>query len=92
MRGVLFSRHVGHLPAAADELKGNFAAVWPAPVLDKINALPHAERQFAADDRDVQRYAIEHCFHVGGHVVRPFHVMDPGRIFRRKTIKRSTQI
>jgi hypothetical protein len=83
---------LGHLPAAADELKANFAAVWPAPMLDKINALPHAERQLAADDRYVQRYAIEHCFDVGGHVIRAFHIMDPWRIFRRQTIKRSNQI
>ena len=66
--------------------------MWPAPMLDKINALPHAERQLAANDRYVERYAIEHRFDVGGHVIRAFHIMDPRRIFRRQTIKRSNQI
>ena len=77
---------------AADKLKNDLAAVRPAPVLDQINSLPCAQRQSAAGDRHMQRHAIEHRLHMGRHVVGPFDIMNPGRIFRRKPIERSDEI
>ncbi len=52
-RFPLFGIMRASLPAA-DELENNLAAVWPAPMLNKIDALPDTERQFAVGDRYVQ--------------------------------------
>ena len=60
-----------------------------APVLDQIDALPGAERELALRHRHMQRHAVEHRLDMRRHVVRPFDVMDPGRVFRRQTIERA---
>ena len=87
------ARSAPHLfSAAADELQDDFAAVRPAPVLDQIDALPGAEREFAADDRHMQRHAVEHGLDMRRHVVRALDVVDPGRVFRRQTIERRHQV
>lgn len=49
----LFGVMRASLPVA-DELENNFAAMWPAPMLNKIDALPGTERQFAIGNRYVQ--------------------------------------
>ena len=63
----------------------------PAPMLDKINSLPGAERELAANHRHMQRYAVEHRFHMRRHVVGPFDIMDPGRVLGREPIERGNQ-
>jgi hypothetical protein len=40
----------------------------------------------------MQRDAVEHGFDVGGHVVRPLHVVYPGSIRRRKALERGGEI
>jgi len=61
-------------------------------MLDEINRLPDTERQFAVQDRYVERHAIEHRFDVRGHVVRSLCFVDPRRIFWRYPVKRGNQI
>ena len=57
-----------------------------------INALPGAEPQFPAADRNLQRHAIEHGFDMRRHIVRPFHFVDITGLRRRQPIERSDQI
>ena len=46
-------------------------------MLGDIDALPGAERQRAADDRHMQRHAVEHGFDMRRHVVGSFDIVHP---------------
>jgi hypothetical protein len=64
----------------------------PTTVLDQVDALPGAKAESAGSNRDVQRHSVQHRFDMRRHIIRPFHVMDPGRIFRCEPIERRDQI
>ena len=52
-------------------------------MLSDVNALPRAEHHFAANDRYMQGDAGDHSFDMRGHIIGPFGVVDPARIFGR---------
>ena len=61
-------------------------------MFDHVYALPGAEAQFGSDDGDVKRHAVQHRLDMRRHIVRPFHIMDPLRVFRRQPIECRDQI
>ena len=86
-RPVLFCQ-----PDAADELQHDLAPMRPRAVLDQIDRLPGAEREFALQHRDLQRGRRQHGLDVRRHVVGPFGVMRPSGILRRETVQCRRQI
>ena len=46
-----------------------------------------AERELALGYRHMQRHTVEHGLDVRRHVVWPFDIVDPGRIFRHQVIE-----
>ena len=61
-------------------------------VLGKIDALPGPEVDRAVPYRNVQRYACQHRFHMGRHVVRTFCIVNPPGIGRRKALQRGAEV
>src|SRR4026209_1381496 len=49
---------------AADEVRHDLPPVRIGAMLGKIEALPGSDRELPADDRNMQRHAVDHGFHM----------------------------
>ena len=85
-RGVLRGRFA--FQVTPDELQHDLAAMRARAMLDQIDRLPGSEREFALQDRNLQRGRRQHGFDMRGHVVGTFGVMAPSGIFGRQPIER----
>src|SRR3982751_2543398 len=64
----------------AEQMQGHLATVRSQPVLPDVDALPGAESQVAADERDRELDRRQGGAHVRRHVVRTFVAMTKERI------------
>jgi hypothetical protein len=61
-------------------------------MLSDVNALPRAERHFAAGDGYVQGDAVDHRFDMRGHIVGSFGIMNPAGVVGRNALERRDEV
>jgi hypothetical protein len=76
----------------ADQMQNQFAAMRRSPVLEEIDALPRAERQIPADNRNGKMRLRQRGAYMRRHVVRTFGIVLVHRRFRRDALEISFHV
>src|SRR5450631_380894 len=76
----------------ARKLQHDLAPVRTGTMLDQVDRLPCSQRQFASQDRDVQRTRRQHGLDMRRHVVGAFGAVGPSGVLGRQPVERGHQI